>query len=182
MYEVRITRSEFDFSIFKSCIFFKEVGKITKKEHFQGIVYDKVTDQTIRLWLKNKAGLVGNQDYKVSKVKDEEKYLAYIAKDKNLIINTTEINIEEYYDKWDHDLKKKPLKIVDQIFQDFEGRKNPQELTTHCIKYMLDNDKTINSYKIQEYVTTYLVKNNDLFKERFIQDIAEKIEKYFLAY
>lgn len=182
MHEVRITREQFDFSIFKSCIFFKEIGKITKKPHFQGIVYDQVTDQTIRLWLKNKRGLRGNEDFKVSKVKDEQKYLAYIAKDKDLVINTTDIKIEEYYDLWDHDLKKKPLKLVDKIFENFEGRKNPQELTTHCINYMLDNDKSINSFRIQEYVTTYLVKNNPLFKERFTQDIAEKIEKYFLAY
>lgn len=173
MFEVRITREEFPLGeMFEKCIFFKEGNGVEVKFHLQGIVYDDVELPAIRARLR-KEGLKGNQDYKCGTVKDEKKYLAYIAKDKNLIINTTDIKIEEYYGKYEK--KEKSKKKIEQIFEGCDPSDSTYTLVTHAIDYYINNDLMINPRFIEGYVLTFKARSDYKFREKLTERITQNL-------
>lgn len=174
MFEVRITRKEFPVTeCFEKCIFFREGDGIKVKFHLQGIVYDDITSATVRNRLK-KYDLKGNQDYKVSLVRDEDKYLAYICKDKDLVINTTDIDIHDYYDKYvkTSDAKTK----LQKIFQDCDSL-HAATLVSHAVDYYVNNQLSINPRLIQGYVLTHLSTHDREFRELLCERICDNLLK-----
>lgn len=174
MFEVRITKSEFDFSDFEKVIFFKEGDGNKVKHHLQGIIYDDITAATVRNRLK-KYGLKGNQDYKVSLVRDEEKYLAYIAKDGNMYVNTTDIDMDKYKGKF-VDIKKS-LSKVDKIFQNAEMGAPTSYYVDWAVSYFIENDLLINPNLIKNYVITYMSRTQSSFKKSLISSITFEIDR-----
>lgn len=174
MYEVRITRSEFDLEkVFESCLFFREGNGVEVKFHLQGIVYDSVGMATIRARLR-KLGLKGNEDYKCACVKDEEKYLAYIAKDQDLYYNSTDIDPTQYYGKYVKTTTSKSR--FEKIFESCDSI-HPKTVVSHVLDYYIKNDLTVNSRLIQGYVTTYLCKYDTHFREKLTDTITENLLK-----
>lgn len=177
MFEVRITRFQLEGlnTIFKKAIFFQEGDGEKVQHHLQGIIYDEITSRTVRDRLKKHYKLVGNKDYKVSLVKDEEKYLAYIAKEKNLYFNTTDIDIESYYDKWEKKPTSKKSRLQ-EIFEDAESS-DTYTLVSHCIDWYIRNEKPINKHTIMGMVLTHQATYDRHFRELLTDRITENLLK-----
>lgn len=175
MCEVRITRSfnemvglEF---MFPKSVWYEEGGKDGKKVHLHGYV-EAYTSQTIRRKLREEYGLKGNEDYKVSNVKDYDSYIAYMSKDGNQKYSGLKIDFTQY--KW-VDLKKGS--ILDKIFKGAEKGCDVSYYVRWCVEYMLENNKLVNRRMIEIYVTSYLARTDSSFKSSLVSSISFNITR-----
>lgn len=192
MIEVRITNAGVDIAqIFNKYPLSFFVEEDASRLHVQGIIDTNHTLQTVRNLLKS-LGLKGNADYKCAQVKDLDKYLNYLCKGTKtlqpiVVYNGMNINVEERWTNWDHELKQKPMSKVDKIFEGFvftEPKwKNIHDYddlmyqaSIYAVHYYKKNDLLINPGLIKNYVITYLVKNHCYENELAIK-IAKNIEK-----
>lgn len=176
MIEVRITRKEFPLQdVFEKGIFFLEGDGEKTKFHIQGICYDEIKLPALRARLR-KYNLKGNEDYKLGQVKSEEAYLAYISKEENLILNTTSINIQDYYGKY---VSQKKENKMEKIFKGVNPDDSTFSLISHVIDYYINNDLMINPRLIEGYVLTYKARSSRHFREKLIQKMTDNlIDRY----
>lgn len=181
----------------RQCFVVKETD--ATRDHYQGIIEYESKVASLRALIKKKfPEAIGNKGYSVKTITEtEETVIRYLCKGTadshpEIVCNTLNIsdidNIWKQY--WDEHkaLKKKPKAsktILEKIFEEYPSlvvgnQADLDRAVFSVVTYLVNNNKPLNENTIKYYAYSYLVKNSEYWKQRYIAKFLnnERIRKW----
>lgn len=183
-YDLRIFKPEIDPSIFYTkypeSFIVEEVGKVTKKIHWQGYVVIHCAESTVRTFIKTKLHCSGNAEYKLTPMETtKERHLHYLCKGTEKPkgppkvlhngIGISEEAIQEYNQTW---IWKK--EVGKKIWDNYNGSYSDYDsMLEHVILWYDSKDMLYNEQRIGMYVNTKLIRENKVCGSKFRSNIKQ---------